>query len=110
MKSPVTREELICLMRYPKEWVEWEMLPGEFVDAQIATYEPGNENASEHFRNGAFHYWLKRNPSKEILIKLVKLSFLDPDVPMANWLRNDCITKAVNADNEVLALLKGGFK
>ncbi len=97
-------------MRYPREWVEWEMLPGALVDGQIANYEPGNENASEHFRNGAFHYWLKQNPSKEILIKLVKLSFLDPDAPMAKWLREDCIAKAANVDDEILVLLKNGSR
>ena len=102
----MNQNEYIQLMRYPKEWVLWDMLPEEVVCAQFAEYGPGSERASEHYRNGAFHFWLRQKPSKEILIKLVQLSFLDPDPLMAEWLRNDYIAKADNADDEVLSLLR----
>lgn len=96
-------------MKYPREWTEWEMLPEAFLEAQIAEYEPGGEEASEHYRNGAFHYWLKREPSKEVLLKLAKLSYLDPEPLMGDWLRKEYISKAKNADKEVLSLLKNGI-
>lgn len=102
----MNQSEFLQLMRYPKEWVLWDMLPEEVVRVQLAEYEPGSERASEHYRNGTFHFWLRQEPSKEILIKLARLSFLDPDPLMAEWLRNDYIAKAENDDEEVLSLLQ----
>lgn len=72
----------------------------------MGEYYPGSERASEHFRNGAFHYWLHKNPRKKILLKLVKLSFLDPESLMGEWLRNVHISKSQNADSEVKEAIK----
>ncbi|MBP1151171.1 MULTISPECIES: hypothetical protein [unclassified Methylocaldum] len=102
----MTKNEFINLMQYPREWVEWGMLPDELLNGQIAEYEPGSERASQHYRNGAFHFWLRRGPSKDVLLKLARLSFLDPDPLMADWLRKDYIAKAENADGEVLRVLR----
>lgn len=71
-------------MEFPLEWKEWNMLPPKEILSELITlYKPGMENASEHDRNGVFHWWLKRNPSEEQLILLVKLAKLDPDQLMA---------------------------
>ena len=43
---------------FSREWAEWDMLP-------------------ERFRNGAFHFWLRRRLSKEFLLKLIKLSYFE---------------------------------
>lgn len=43
-------------MQYPREWVEWDMLPDELINTQLAEYEPGGERTSERYRNGAFHF------------------------------------------------------
>ncbi len=102
----MNRSEFIKLMGYPEEWVLWGMLSEDILRIQMSEYEPGSEAASEHYRNGAFHFWLQQKPSKEALIKLAKLSFLDPDQLMAEWLRNDYIAKAESADEEVLSLLR----
>lgn len=98
----MTKDEFIRRMQYPREWVEWAMLPDELLDEQIAECGRGGDWASEHYRNGAFRYWLRRRPSKDVLLKLVRLSFLDPDPLMAYSLRKDYIAKAENADEEVL--------
>ncbi|GAA6142611.1 hypothetical protein [Hydrogenophaga sp. 5NK40-0174] len=103
----MTEEEFVQLMRYPEEWVLWGMLPEEVIHVQMGEYEPGSEAASEHYRNGAFHYWLRQEPDKGVLIQLVRLSFLDPDQRMAEWLRQDNIAKAMHCDEEVLSLLRG---
>ena len=96
-------DEYLNLMKFPAEWQEWEMLPSEEWFAKlISTYESGNENASEHDRNGAFHWWLRQEPSEEQLIKLVKLTFLDPDPLMAKDVRNH-IQKAKNYNKSVEA-------
>ena len=48
-------------------------------ERQIDGYEPGHENGAEHDRNGAFHWWLKRQPSKSELQLLIRLAAIDPD-------------------------------
>ncbi len=91
-------------MGFPKEWLEWDMYPDEFFQGQLGVYEPG-EKDDEHYRYGAFHYWLKRNPTKETLLKLAKLSWLDSDQIMAADARK-YISKAENTDEIVLEALK----
>ena len=99
-------EAYLKLMNFPKEWKDWNMLPEDSVLKDlISSYKPGMENASEHDRNGFFHYWLKKNPDKETLVKLVKLSALDPDKPMAQSLRKDYLASAKNTDNDILNLI-----
>ena len=83
----MTYDKFLKLMKFPKEWMEWEMIPDELASIQIEGYEPGHEDASEHDRNGAFHWWLKRYPSNEQLEKLTKLARLDPDQAMASDVR-----------------------
>lgn len=75
------------LMEFHPKWQEYDLLPSELIDQLIDTYEPGMENASEHDRNSFFHWWLKRNPSKELLAQLWELSELDPDQLMAGDVR-----------------------
>lgn len=93
-------------MNFPHEWLDWNMLPKEFLVLSLANYSAGDEKSSEHDRNGAFHWWLKRTPSKDILIRLSKLSWLDPDQIMASDVRNH-IRKSANFDSEVDAFLNG---
>ena len=84
----MTKEEFVKLMNYPKEWLEWDMLPDEVLENQLSEYEPGHENSSEHYRNGAFQFWLRGEANEEQLIKLVKLSKLDPDEIMCRYIRD----------------------
>ena len=72
-------EEFLNLMNFPKKWQELEMYPDTLSEIQISGYKPGNECASEHDRAGAFHWWLKQEPTEEQLIKLMKLAYLDPE-------------------------------
>lgn len=97
----MTKEEFIVLMQFPQEWVTWNMIPDELSQIQMNWYEKGHENASEHDRNGAFHWWLRRNPEKDVLMTLLKLSSLDPDQLMAADVRR-YIFRADNADEKVL--------
>ena len=95
----MTKDAFIKLMQYPREWVEWNMLPDELINSQLAEYAPGSEQAAEHYRNGAFHFWLRQKPGKEILIKLIKLSYLDPNPLTSYVLRKEHIANAENADD-----------
>lgn len=98
----MTIDEYLKLMSFPKEWIEWGMLPDDLRMLMLSSYEPGHENGSEHDRNGAFHWWLKKSPppTSEELIKLAKLSFLDPDGLMAADVRR-YIKKSINCENSV---------
>lgn len=53
----MTKTEFIKLMQYPREWVEWGLLPDELLNRQIAEYKPGDEWASDHYRKDAFYFW-----------------------------------------------------
>jgi hypothetical protein len=59
---------------------------GQFA-VQIASYLPGDEDAPEHHRNGAFHWWLRKDPIADLLSKLVDLTYLDPDPLMGDDVR-----------------------
>ena len=63
------------------------MYPDGLYQRQVESYQAGNEDASEHFRNGAFHWWLKRDPSDDLLTKLIFLTTQDPDRAMARDVR-----------------------
>ncbi|HEY8024302.1 MAG TPA: hypothetical protein VIF60_07040 [Burkholderiaceae bacterium] len=96
--------EFLRLMNFPGDWLTLGMYPDELSVVQSNGYVPGHEKASEHDRNGAFHWWLKREPTKEQLIKLVALTWLDPDQHMAEDIRVQ-IGKAKRCDDEVMRLL-----
>jgi hypothetical protein len=73
---------------YLRHFLEWFASRGyELYQRQLMSYQPGNEKASEHFRNGAFHWWLTRDLSDEMLIKLIFLTAQDPDRMMARDVR-----------------------
>jgi len=92
-------------MRFPKEWKDYGLIPEVLLSQLIATYEAGMENASEHDRNGVFHWWLKNSPDKTVLTQLIALSYLDPDQLMAADVRSH-IAVSPHADDVVRGLLK----
>ncbi len=79
----MTKLQFLRRMHFPVEWRYWEMYPDILYEKQLAAYEPGNEMASEHHRNGAFHWWLKQGMSSVELLRLVFLTIRDPDQMMA---------------------------
>lgn len=81
------KSDFLKLMAYPTEWEQWNMYPDELFERQLSRYEPGHEQGAEHDRNGAFHWWIKKRPTKDQLRKLIKLTYLDPDRPMAEDVR-----------------------
>jgi len=91
----MTKEGFFVLVKFPKEWKLWDMYPESLAEIQVAGYEPGHEDASEHDRCGAFHWWLKNDPSEEKLVKLMRLAYLDPDRSMGADIRH-YICKAKN--------------
>ena len=82
------RLEFMRMMNFPEGWLEPGLYPQELFEGQLAAYTPGSEAASEHFRNGAFHWWLKRGASEDQLVKLAALTSADPDQLMGEDVQN----------------------
>ncbi len=95
----MNHSDWLKLMQFPPEWTAWCLIPSELAGLQLSGYESGHEGASEHDRHGAFQWWLKQNPSLEVLVQLTQLSWLDPDQLMAQYVR-DCI--AMQAGNSAV--------
>jgi len=100
----MNKTEFLSLMRYPPEWMEWEMYPDALFEKQREMYQPGDERGAEHDRNGAFHWWLKQKLTADQLAKLVALSFKDPDPIMADDVRK-YIERRPDLPQEVRKLL-----
>ena len=79
----MNKSDFLVLMKFPLQWQEWGLYPDELFLGQLALYKPGDEAASEHDRNGAFHWWLRRRPDLGVLEKLLLLTQADPDPIMA---------------------------
>lgn len=80
-------DDFLILMKYPSEWNAWKMFPVGLFEIQLNDYEPNAELSSEHFRCGAFMWWEQKISSEEELLKLIKLSYLDPDSDMGSFVR-----------------------
>lgn len=104
----MTKHEFLSLMHFPDAWMTLGMYPDELFTGQLSSYQPGHENASEHDRNGAFHWWLRRDPTHQTLENLLRLAALDPDHHLANDLRR-YIAQAKAYDEHLHALDKTLF-
>jgi hypothetical protein len=104
----VTKKEFLALMRFPVEWDTLGMYPDDLFSWQISGYAPGHEQGAEHDRNGAFHWWLRRHPSKAQLLNLVRLAALDPDDALGNDVRQ-YFYAAKSFDSEVASLDRSLF-
>ena len=102
------KSEFMNLMKFPEEWDLLEMYPDELFAWQESGYEVGHEDGSEHDRNGAFHWWLRRNPTKTELAKLIRLAAIDPD-PMLGVDVLQYIHKAVEFDSDLATLERSLF-
>ena len=99
----MTKSEFMKLMRYPAEWETFGMYPDDLFQSQKSRYQVGHEEGSEHDRNGAFHWWLRRRPNKDQLEKLLRLTFLDPDAALGEDVRG-YIRKTPAFDNDLAKL------
>ncbi|MDH5669969.1 MAG: hypothetical protein OEY86_18360 [Nitrospira sp.] len=88
-----SRHQFAKLLKFPVQWLEWGMYPHKLYQIQIKEYEPGSEDASEHYRYGAFRWWLAKPLSDSQLAKYVVLTFLEPDQLMAGAARKDLLPK-----------------
>ena len=99
----MTKSEFLELFRFPSEWMTLGMYPDELFQWQLSGYEPGHEASPEHDRNGAFHWWLRKAPTKTELENLLRLAALDPDPILGDDLRQ-YIRKASIFDDRLAEL------
>jgi hypothetical protein len=102
----LNKEQFAELMQFPKAWLAWGMYNDELFKIQLADCEPRSEDAPEHYRYGAFRWWLGRTLTNEELTKYVALTFLDPDQAMAGSARRDLASsKALSPELRALISL-----
>ncbi|MDK9363398.1 hypothetical protein [Lelliottia wanjuensis] len=103
------KEHFLMKMHFPIEWITFNLYPDVLFKNQINLYrEDNDEESSEHYRNGAFHWWIRRNPDKDTLIKLINLTFLDLEQLMADDVRS-YIIKCEAFDNDLKELMKESY-
>jgi hypothetical protein len=84
----MNRNILLKKLNYPAEWEKYELLDEQLISIQLDEYikEYGSETpkgGTEHFRFGAFLFWLQKDINFKVLSSLLKVAMLDPDKPMA---------------------------
>jgi hypothetical protein len=92
------RESYLRLMEFPPEWSEWGMLPEQVIDNLIKSYRPGSENGAEHDRHGVFQWWIRMGATEYQFVALARLSWLDPDELMGNYVRECMGSVARNSE------------
>ena len=75
----MNKSRFLEIMNFPREWNDWQLYPDELATIQMSEYKSCHEDASEHTRAGAFHWWLSKEPSIDILGKLLFLASIDPE-------------------------------
>jgi len=98
-------QEFIDGNQYPGQWLEFEMYPAELFEVQLGDFEGDFEGDGEHFRYGAFQWWIAQPMSLDQLVKLVALAYLDPDQVMASSARKDILGRVPDLPNEMRVLL-----
>jgi hypothetical protein len=91
------KEELLRRLRFPSEWMLLDMYPDELFEWQLASFNEEHEESPEHDRNGAFHWWLRREPKRNELENLLWLASIDSDPFLSIDIRQ-YIRKAKNFD------------
>lgn len=105
----MTHAEWLALMNFPAQWSEGGLLPEELQSIQLNGYEPGHEGAPEHDRHGAFQWWLQREVPKETIIRLTRLTWLDPDPLMGGYVR-ECLAKKYGEDKDIQDAILSPYK
>lgn len=91
LDADATKARFTALMKFHSAWTTWEMYPDELLEIQKSDYTPGSESSPEHYRYGAFRWWLARKLTVEQMAKYLALTFLDNDQTMAQCARQDLI-------------------
>jgi hypothetical protein len=86
----ISKEEFCAAINLPKEWLERDLYPDSFFEAQLSEcisvsnkfIESGYVTDGEHYRNALYWHWLRNGIDKEIIVELVSL---EPDRKLRDW-------------------------
>lgn len=82
------------------------MFPKELFEMQVADLDAISNGGGEHYRYGAFQWWITRVPSQDQVCKLIALTFLDADQVMAAAARMDMLEKLDGLSENLKILLR----
>jgi hypothetical protein len=88
MRASEIERQMRRALRYPRVWFTSGLLAGELLELQFRALrrKVGCRSrplaASEHWRYGAFAWWLGRIEAPERLLLLLGAAAVDPDEPM----------------------------
>src|SRR6266545_5603696 len=100
----LARSELLQRLRFPKIWEEKGLYPDDLYQVQLEAFiaeardhgippdDYSSAGGMEHYRYGAFRFWLFRNPGREVYEALMEAAVLDPDPPMVGAAIKDLIS------------------
>ncbi|WP_091638138.1 hypothetical protein [Lysobacter sp. cf310] len=81
------KSEFAALIRLPRQWLDLDLYPDEFFQAQLQLFLEDGGSAqddtgdgipgAEHYRNGVYWYWIKR-PDECDRALIERLIALDP--------------------------------
>ena len=90
MRATEIERQMRRALRYPRLWFDSGLLAGELLELQYSALrrKVGSRSrplaASEHWRYGAFVWWLQRVDVQERLLLLLDAAAADPDEPMGS--------------------------
>jgi len=96
------------LLNYPAIWLDMNLLTDELFEFQSHEFqkEYGNripKGGTEHWRYGAFHYWLARDIDSKVLWRLLEAASVDPNQAMAGAAIKDII-KHPSSNSAILTM------
>jgi hypothetical protein len=108
-------EKFMEICQFPKEWVEYSLLPHEYLVAACAEFEKEYglnipKGGTEHWRYGAIVYLFKGSLDSKQLLNLLKAVIADPDRPMAGSVMKEIISHQSANElilEKVLQVVKG---
>jgi len=100
----LARLDLLQRLCFPKIWQEKGLYPDDLYQVQLEAFRaearvrgiPPDDyhpaGGTEHYRYGAFRFWLYRKPAREVYEALMEAAAADPDPPMAGAAIKDLIS------------------
>jgi hypothetical protein len=93
----MNKVQFASALNFPSIWLEAGLLPDELFDLQVGELlrEYGGskpDGGTEHWRYGAFLYWLKKDLDFKTLDALFDAAFKDPDPSMAGNVIKELVT------------------
>lgn len=90
------------VLGYTEKWIEYGFLTEEILQNQLAEFEKGEDQNTEHYRYGAFLYWFdQRNAFSDTEVEhYIELALNDPHELMAGSAIKELFTSSKITDTQ----------